>query len=117
MAAQLLGTCDNIDVPNEDFFTDQELREGITNQIGLHGMLGAGRVNANRALSETIPAPRIEGIKEAPDGLNGPVEHLTVRLGSVFETSTWTRVPGGLGGPRLAQFDCSTHVGAIGPLT
>lgn len=50
VAAQILATADNIDAQNPSFV----------------GLLGTGRANAARALSETIPAPRFGSITGLP---------------------------------------------------
>ena len=50
VAAQILATADNIDAQNPSFV----------------GLLGTGRANAARALTETIPAPRFGNITGLP---------------------------------------------------
>lgn len=50
VAAQLLGTADDIDALNP----------------GYEGLLGSGRANSYRALTETLPAPRVESIRGLP---------------------------------------------------
>ena len=50
VAAQVLATADNIDAANP----------------GLAGLLGAGRVNSNRAVTETVAAPQLESFVGLP---------------------------------------------------
>lgn len=75
VAAQLLGTTDNIDAVNPTYA----------------GLLGSGRANSLRALSESLAAPQIEDVVELP--IEGGTLHevpsmLTVQLGNVLDTST-----------------------------
>ena len=51
VAAQVVATGDNIDAENPDFA----------------GFFGGGRVNATRALTETLPAPKIVSVSGLPD--------------------------------------------------
>ncbi|MEM8679243.1 MAG: S8 family serine peptidase, partial [Planctomycetota bacterium] len=63
VAAQLLGTADNIDGVNPAYI----------------GLLGTGRVNTGRALTETLPAPTILSLNGLPD------EGAVGKVGSSFE--------------------------------
>lgn len=75
VAAQVLGTADNIDALN----------------AGYEGLLGSGRVNSFRAVTETLKPPRINKVSElpAPSGtLYDSPTTLTVELASVFAGST-----------------------------
>lgn len=57
VAAQIYGTADNIDAQNP----------------GYEGLLGGGRVNSYRALTETLPAPQATSAPGLPDeGGSGP---------------------------------------------
>lgn len=75
VAAQLLGTADAIDGLNPAYA----------------GQLGTGRVNAYRALTETIAAPRLRDVLGLPaDGgsTTQPVRSFQVDLASVFDPAT-----------------------------
>ncbi|MFO0946519.1 MAG: S8 family serine peptidase [Planctomycetota bacterium] len=75
VVAQLLGTTDNIDALNPNYA----------------GLLGSGRVNSYRALTETLAAPKIKGIVEiAAEGsiINQALSTITVELGSVFDPTS-----------------------------
>jgi subtilisin family serine protease len=50
VAAQLIATCDNIDAVNPSFV----------------GLLGGGRANSFRSLTETIPPPRVKSMTNFP---------------------------------------------------
>jgi subtilisin family serine protease/subtilisin-like proprotein convertase family protein len=75
VAAQLLGSADNIDAQNPSFA----------------GLLGAGRANANRALTQTIAPPRVKALAGLPaDGgttLTKP-SAFTLDLASVFDPAS-----------------------------
>lgn len=72
VAAQLLATADDID----------------GNNPGLEGLLGTGRVNANRALTETVGAPEVAAF----DGIAGessvPPSSFRVEFDQLMEPST-----------------------------
>lgn len=68
--AQIAGTADNIDDKNSSY-VDQ---------------LGAGRINAGRALTETVAPPTIS-VKETKDAKGG-AQKLTVRFDKVLEPKT-----------------------------
>ncbi len=75
VAAQLTGTADDIDALNPAYA----------------GQLGAGRVNAYRAVSETIAPPRLRDVLGLPaDGgsTTQPVQAFQVDLASVFDPAT-----------------------------
>jgi len=75
VAAQLLGTTDSIDGLNPAYA----------------GLLGSGRANSYRALTETIAPPTIELVRELPTNfmtLDDELSTLTVRLGSVFDPAS-----------------------------
>ncbi|MBX7165735.1 MAG: S8 family serine peptidase [Pirellulales bacterium] len=82
VAAQLLGTADDIDPLNPGFV----------------GKLGTGRVNSYRGVSETLAAPRLRGLREVADGgvIFDPLGALTVDLfnlldaASVNDPANWT---------------------------
>lgn len=79
VAAQLLGTADDIDALNP----------------GFEGLLGSGRVNSDRAVRGTLAAPQIDRLREIPPVPNPvirPISELTVELGSVFAKSTIERL-------------------------
>lgn len=68
--AQIAGTADNIDAKNP---TEA-------------GLFGGGRINAGRALTETVAAPTIS-VKEAKNP-NGGTTKLTVRFDKVLDTKS-----------------------------
>jgi subtilisin family serine protease len=75
VAAQLVGTADNIDALNPRYI----------------GQLGAGRINAYRAVSETIGPPRLRDVLGLPpDGgsTTQPVQSFQVDVASVFDPAT-----------------------------
>ncbi|MEM8677892.1 MAG: S8 family serine peptidase [Planctomycetota bacterium] len=62
VVAQLLATADNIDASNPNFI----------------GLLGAGRVNSARALTETLAAPQIASVEGLPlDGATATANSVT----------------------------------------
>jgi subtilisin family serine protease len=67
VTAQLIGTADNIDAKNPTFI----------------GKLGGGRVNAGRAVTETIAAPRVRGLTSAALLTSTPTS-LTLNLNSIL---------------------------------
>jgi hypothetical protein len=69
--AQIAGTADNIDAKNAP---------------GEAGLFGGGRINAGRALTETLPAPTIS-VKETKNPAGGTTK-LTVRFEKVLDTKT-----------------------------
>ena len=77
VAAQILGTADPIDTQNP----------------GFAGLLGSGRVNAYRALSTTLPPPRLgalEGLPAAGGTLRDEITTFTLRLRHTLDSSTVT---------------------------
>src|SRR5262249_28358477 len=73
--AQLLGTADNIDAQNPNY----------------KGLLGAGRVNSYRALTEQLAPPRFKAVLGLPDdgGSTGnPVTSFQVDVANVFDPAT-----------------------------
>ena len=68
--AQIAGTADNIDDKN----------------AGEAGLFGGGRINAGRALTETLAAPTLS-VKETKNP-NGGVTKLTVRFDKVIDPNT-----------------------------
>lgn len=75
VAAQLVGTADNIDALNPRYV----------------GQLGAGRINAYRAVTETIAPPRLRDVLGLPpDGgsTTQPVQSFQVDVASVFDPAT-----------------------------
>ena len=68
--AQMYGTADNIDAKN----------------AGEAGLFGGGRINAGRALTETLAAPTIN-VKETKNP-NGGTTKLTVRFEKVLDTKS-----------------------------
>jgi hypothetical protein len=81
VVAQVLGTADDIDAQNPDYA----------------GLLGSGRVNALRALTETLPAPRVASIDGVPeDGASvlGELATITVRFDQVMDPATINDLPG-----------------------
>lgn len=68
--AQIAGTADNIDAQNP---TEA-------------GLFGGGRINAGRALTETLPAPTVS-VKESKNA-NGGVTKLTVRFDKVLDPAS-----------------------------
>lgn len=75
VAAQLVGTADNIDALNPLYA----------------GMLGSGRANSLRALTETLAAPRIDRLREMPtDGMTIADEPavITVEMRGVYDPGT-----------------------------
>jgi len=77
VAAQLLGSADNIDAQNPT----------------LVGLLGAGRVNSNKALTTTIAAPRVKSLGGLPaEGGSTLVKpaSFTLDVASVFDPATMT---------------------------
>ena len=89
VAAQLLGTTDNIDLKNAYFGVpfDSPPEEQVSKP--LQGMLGTGRVNASRAVNETLLPPRIEGIREIPYEAATNMTQFTVDLANVFQGPTF----------------------------
>ena len=61
VVAQLLGTADNIDAQNPAYA----------------GLMGAGRINVARALSESLAAPQIGGLVNVPEN-GGSTNDLTI---------------------------------------
>lgn len=88
VAAQLIGTADNIDALNP----------------GFERLLGAGRVNAYRGLTDTLAPPTIERVHGVPSN-NGTtstsISSLSVDVGNVFDPSAanngnhWTLIADG----------------------
>ncbi len=75
VVAQVLGTADDIDAVNP----------------GFEGLLGTGRVNALRALTETLPAPRLEsadGLPEEGGTLSGDLGVMVLRFDAVLDPAT-----------------------------
>ncbi len=75
VAAQLLGTADDIYALNPEY----------------EGLLGSGRVNSNRALTETLAPPEIETVAELPSSggvLTEPISTLTVELANIFDKTS-----------------------------
>ena len=75
VVAQVLGTADDIDAVNP----------------GFEGLLGTGRVNALRALTETLPAPRLEtadGLPEEGQTLYADLGSITLRFDAVLDPAT-----------------------------
>ncbi len=68
--AQIAGTADNIDAQN----------------AGQEGLFGGGRINAGRALTETLAAPTVS-VKETTNP-NGGVTKLTVRFDKVLDPNS-----------------------------
>lgn len=68
--AQIAGTADNIDPLNP----------------GEEGLFGGGRVNAGRALTETLPAPTLSAREEK--NRNGKLSEMVVRFDKVFDTQS-----------------------------
>lgn len=68
--AQIAGTADNIDAKN----------------AGEAGLFGGGRINAGRALTETLAAPTVS-VKESKNP-NGGVTKLTVRFDKVLDPNS-----------------------------
>ena len=72
VAAQLFGTADDISAQNP----------------GLEGLLGGGRVNAARALTETLPPPRLTeatGLPEEGSALGGDLTGFELRFDQVLD--------------------------------
>ncbi|MCK5072758.1 MAG: S8 family serine peptidase [Bacteriovoracaceae bacterium] len=69
VAAQLIGTCDNID----------HLNGSYKNQMG------AGRVNSYRALTEKLAPPIIKKVLELQGNNVGSLKSLSLLLGNVFD--------------------------------
>ncbi|MBC7782642.1 MAG: S8 family serine peptidase [Burkholderiales bacterium] len=76
VAAQLIGTADNIDAKNPTFI----------------GKLGSGRINALRGVTEVLAAPRVRGLKGIAAGatVSVPTNTLSLHLKSVLNASTVT---------------------------
>ncbi|MBX3438590.1 MAG: S8 family serine peptidase, partial [Planctomycetaceae bacterium] len=74
VAAQLVGTADNIDALNPDY----------------EGLLGSGRVNANRGVNETLAPPQLQlfGLPAGSLPVIAPTTRLTVDLHNIFEKTT-----------------------------
>jgi len=75
VAAQLLATADDIDAANP----------------GLEGLLGSGRVNSYRALTEVLPAPRIESLSGLPaDGetISGSVSTIEITFDQLMDPAS-----------------------------
>lgn len=74
VAAQLIGTADNIDALNPAYA----------------GLLGSGRANAGRAVTETLAAPRIDRLTQVGAGTPtlSSLTGITVELSNVFAEST-----------------------------
>ncbi len=80
VAAQIVGTADNIALDN---LTDA----GVHGDVGM----GTGRVNSARGVSELLTGPRISYLRELPLGENpevSPLSTLTADILNVFEKST-----------------------------
>ena len=80
VAAQIVGTADNIALDN---LTDA----GVHGDVGM----GTGRVNSARGVSELLTGPRISYLRELPLGENPevtPLSTLTADILNVFEKST-----------------------------
>jgi len=72
VVAQLLGTADDIDAQNP----------------GFEGLLGSGRVNSFRALTETLPAPRVReatGLPVEGETLFGGIAGAQIRFDQVMD--------------------------------
>ncbi|HEY8504308.1 MAG TPA: S8 family serine peptidase, partial [Gemmataceae bacterium] len=77
VAAQLLGTADNIDAKNPSYV----------------GLLGSGRVNSYRALTETLAPPRlgvITGLPAEGGDTSDPIYAFHIALPDVFDSATVT---------------------------
>ena len=76
VAAQLLGTADNIDAANPTFI----------------GLLGSGRVNSYQGVTATIPAPQVDWLTGLPSegaiGLSANVNSFTVAFDQVMDPAT-----------------------------
>jgi hypothetical protein len=75
VAAQLLGTADNIDAQNPSYA----------------GLLGAGRVNAYRALTEKVAPPRFKqvlGLPEDGGSTSESISEFQVDVANVFDPAT-----------------------------
>ncbi len=75
VAAQLLGTADDLDSLNPEYA----------------GLLGAGLANPYNALTQTLAPPRIREVVEVPEAggtFFGTFTNLTLRLRSVFDAAT-----------------------------
>lgn len=74
VAAQVLGTTDNIDAANP----------------GFEGLLGTGRVNAFRALTETLPAPSLVSSTGLPSSSEfaGSISEIRLRYDSILDPAT-----------------------------
>jgi subtilisin family serine protease len=74
VAAQLLGTADNIDAQNPSFV----------------GLLGSGRVNSFKALSQTLAPPQIRSVAGLTNGqvLVNPLTELEVILDDIFDEAS-----------------------------
>ena len=74
VAAQIIGTADNIDGVNPTFA----------------GLLGSGRVNSFRGVTETLGAPSLSLVELPTNGmlLTGAVNSLTVDLDNVFSEAS-----------------------------
>ena len=70
VAAQLMGTADNIDEANPNRINE----------------LGSGRVNSYRSLSETIAPPQLRGLLIS--GIRAGVDRLILETGSVFDPNS-----------------------------
>lgn len=82
VAAQLVATGDNIDGLNP----------------GFEGLLGGGRVNSFRALTETLPAPQVtfaDGLPGEGDVLVGDLVSFTARFDQIMDPAT-INAPGAL---------------------
>lgn len=76
VAAQLVGTADNIDALN----------------LAFAGLLGSGRVNSFRGVTETLAAPRIEGVPGLPPegGTTSPFASFQMDTANVLDPSSVT---------------------------
>ncbi|MEM6672340.1 MAG: S8 family serine peptidase [Planctomycetota bacterium] len=75
VAAQLIATGDNIDAQNP----------------GLEGLLGGGRVNALRALTETLPSPKLvlaDGLPSDGGALVGDLASFSLRFDQILDPAT-----------------------------
>ena len=74
VAAQLLGTADNIDGVNP----------------GYVGLLGTGRVNSGRALTETLPSPVISSLSGLPgeSGTGGTISSFEIRFDQIMDPAS-----------------------------
>jgi uncharacterized delta-60 repeat protein len=72
VAAQLLGTADNIDALNAAYA----------------GLMGTGRANSYKALTQTIAPPKIQGLTEITGSSTPAINKITVQTVSRFDETT-----------------------------